>query len=137
MGYRELASKFLPPPPFKVQAYGGRKEKIGGSEVLGLCPAFLVPYVCVSPLWGLHCCGMKCIFLPQQTLCLSLSGQRTAEEIKRKTSGHLGGSVVEHLPSAQGVIPGSEIESHIGLLAGSLLLPLPMSLPLCVSLMNK
>ena len=32
-----------------------------------------------------------------------------------------------------------EIESHIGLLAGSLLLPLPMSLPfyLSVSLMNK
>ena len=53
--------------------------------------------------------------------------------------GRLGGSAVERLPSAQGVIPGSGIESHIGLLAGSLPLPLPMPLPLCVcvSLMNK
>ena len=51
--------------------------------------------------------------------------------------GHLGGSAVEHLPSAQGVIPGSRIESHIGLLAWSLLLPWPISLPLSVSLMNK
>ena len=40
----------------------------------------------------------------------------------------LGGSAVEHL--AQGVILGSRIEFHIRLLAGSLLLPLPMSLPL-------
>ena len=47
----------------------------------------------------------------------------------------LGGSAVEHLPSAQVVIPGSRIESHIGLLEGSLLLPLPVSLllSLCVS----
>ena len=45
--------------------------------------------------------------------------------------GHLGGSAVEHLPSTQGVIPGSGTESHIGLLARSLLLPLPLSL--CLS----
>ena len=53
--------------------------------------------------------------------------------------GHLGGSAVEYLPLAQGVILRSRIESHIGLLAGSLLLPLAVSLPLCVcvSLMNK
>ena len=46
---------------------------------------------------------------------------------------------LEHLPSAQGVILESPDESHIRLLAWSLLLPLPMSLPLslCVSLMNK
>ena len=37
------------------------------------------------------------------------------------------------LPSAQDMIPGSGIESHVGLLAGSLRLPLPVSLPLCVS----
>ena len=45
--------------------------------------------------------------------------------------GHLGGSVVEHLPLAQGVILGS----CIGLPVGSLLLPLPMSLhlSLCIS----
>ena len=58
--------------------------------------------------------------------------------------GRLGGSVVEHLPSAQGVIPGfwdwiprSGIESRIRLPIGSLLLPLPMSLPFSVSFMNK
>ena len=47
--------------------------------------------------------------------------------------GCLGGSVVEHLPSAQGVIPRSWIKACIRLPAGSLLLPLPMSLHLCVS----
>ena len=44
------------------------------------------------------------------------------------TEGRLGGSVVECLPWAQGVIPGSGIESHMGLPVGSLLLPLPVSL---------
>ena len=34
-------------------------------------------------------------------------------------------------------IPGPRIESHIGLLARSLLLPLPVSLPFSVSFMNK
>ena len=37
----------------------------------------------------------------------------------------------------QGMILGSAIESHTGLLAGSLLLFLPMSLPRSVSLVNK
>ena len=46
--------------------------------------------------------------------------------------GHLSGSVVEHLPLAQVMIPG--IESCIRLPMGSLLLPLPMSLPLSVCL---
>ena len=40
----------------------------------------------------------------------------------------MGGSEVERLPSAQGMIPGSGIESRIGHPAGSLLLPLPLSL---------
>ena len=47
--------------------------------------------------------------------------------------GGLGGSVVEPLPLARGVIPGPGIESHIKLPVGSLLLPLPLS----VSLINK
>ena len=53
--------------------------------------------------------------------------------------GHLGGSTVEHLPLAQGVIPASGIKFCIGLLAGSLLLSLPMCLPLSVwlSWINK
>ena len=51
----------------------------------------------------------------------------------KSVGGGLGGSVVESLPLAQAVIPGQRIESYIGLLVGSLLLPLPMSLPLCVS----
>ena len=52
---------------------------------------------------------------------------------------HLSGSVVEHLLLAQGMIPGSGIESSIGLLVGSLLLPLSMFLPLslCLSRINK
>ena len=43
-------------------------------------------------------------------------------------------SAIENLPSAQGVIPESGIKSHIGLLAGSLLLPLLVSLPLSLCL---
>ena len=49
----------------------------------------------------------------------------------------LGGSAVEFLPSAQGVILGPGILSHTGLLAGSLPLSLPVFLPLSVSLKNK
>ena len=49
--------------------------------------------------------------------------------------------VAQHLSmsSAQGMIPASGIKSHIGLLVGRLLLPLPVSLPLSVwvSLKNK
>ena len=48
-------------------------------------------------------------------------------------TGHLSGSMGEPLPLAQGVIPGSGIESHIRLLGGNLLPPLPLSLSLCVS----
>ena len=49
--------------------------------------------------------------------------------------GHLGGSVVEHLPSAQVVILGSWHQVLHLAPDGSLLLPLPMSLPpsLCLS----
>ena len=58
------------------------------------------------------------------------------DSIKILEEGHLGSSAVERLPSAQGMIPGSGIESRIGLPARSLLLPLPGSLPLSLSLMN-
>ena len=50
--------------------------------------------------------------------------------------GCLGGSAVERLPLAQGVIPGSRIKARIGLPGWSLLLPLPVSLPLSLYLMN-
>ena len=54
--------------------------------------------------------------------------------------GHLGAlnSAVECLPSAQVMILDPEIESHIRLLVESLLIPLPMSLPLslCLSWIN-
>ena len=43
-------------------------------------------------------------------------------------TGCLSGSVVELLPLAQGVTPGSGIKSHFGLLAGILLLPQPVTL---------
>ena len=51
--------------------------------------------------------------------------------------GHQGGSVVERLPLAHFMILASGIKSHIGLPTGSLLLPLPVSLPLSVSLVNN
>ena len=62
--------------------------------------------------------------------CVDLNSRSTAELHRL---GHLGGSVVELLPLARGMISGSRIESHIGLPLGSLLLPLPVP----VSLMNK
>ena len=46
--------------------------------------------------------------------------------------GHLGSSVVEHLPWTQGVSPG--IESCMGFPTGNLLFPLPVSLPLSMCL---
>ena len=52
---------------------------------------------------------------------------------KVEVVGRLGASAIERLPSAQGEILGSWDPVPIGLLAGSLLLPLPMSLPLSVS----
>ena len=57
-------------------------------------------------------------------------------EMQMKTTirGCLGGSVVEPLPWAQGVISGSGMESLISLPMRSLLLPLPVSLPLSLSL---
>ena len=53
--------------------------------------------------------------------------------------GLLGGSAVEGLCLTLGMIPGSGIESHIQFFVGSLLLPLPMSLPLSlfVSFINQ
>ena len=61
-----------------------------------------------------------------------LSGSSSSAFKMLSSLGHLDSSKLEHLPSAQGVISGSS-ESCIRLPAGSLLLlPLPMSLPLCV-----
>ena len=53
---------------------------------------------------------------------------------KSESGGRLGLSGVELLPLAQGMIPGPGIESCIRLPAGSLLLPLPMCLLVCVCL---
>ena len=49
--------------------------------------------------------------------------------LRKQDPGRLGGSGVEPLPSTRGVILESGIESHIGLLVGSLLLSLPNFLP--------
>ena len=49
LGCWVLAPVFMPPPSFRVQSCGGRKEKTGSLEVFGLWPAFLPSYVCVSP----------------------------------------------------------------------------------------
>ena len=66
------------------------------------------------------------------TLIISIN---TVLEVQygNKIKVRLGGSVVGHLPSAQGLILGSRIKPRIGLPTGSLLLPLPVCLPLCVS----
>ena len=58
-------------------------------------------------------------------------------EQKMVRVGHLGGSVVEHLPLAQGVTQGSwDQMSPWGSLQGACF-SLCLYLPLCVSLMNK
>ena len=59
--------------------------------------------------------------------------------LKVEFLGCLGGSVVEHLPLAYVVIPGSRDQVPHRVPQESLLPPLPVSLPLsvCVSLMNK
>ena len=59
---------------------------------------------------------------------------RRRKAVNKEEGGHLGGSVVENLPLAQDVIPGPGIESCIRLPTGSLLPPLPVSLPPCVCL---
>ena len=54
--------------------------------------------------------------------------------LKKQDLGCLGGSGVDPLPLTQGVILESWIESHIGLLVGSLFLSLPNFLPPSLSL---
>ena len=51
--------------------------------------------------------------------------------------GRLGGSAVERLPLAQGVMPHLVIESPISLPARDVLCTLPMSLPLCVCVSHE
>ena len=66
---------------------------------------------------------------------------RVSEWLKKQDPGCLGGSGVEPLPLTQGVILESGIESHIGLLVGSLLLSWPnfpsVSLSLSHAVKNK
>ena len=57
-------------------------------------------------------------------------GDDLQADVRAPGEGRLGGSAVEHLPSAQGVIRSPGIGSRIGLPAWSPLLPLPVSLPL-------
>ena len=51
--------------------------------------------------------------------------------------GRLGGSAVERVPLAQGMTPGSWDRVPHGLPAGSLLLPLPVSLPLSLCIPHE
>ena len=57
--------------------------------------------------------------------------------LKTNKQGSLGYSVVQHLPSAWGMILEPWIQSHIGLPAWSLLLPLSVSLPLSLSVSHE
>lgn len=61
-----------------------RKEKTGGSEVVSLYPA-LLSYVHMSPSLWISLFWGKLPFLCCQALWLSLSGERTAGEVKRRT----------------------------------------------------
>ena len=67
--------------------------------------------------------------------------QEAKKKKKSRAQGHLGGSVVECLPLAQGMIPGCQYQilHWTPCMKPASLLPLPMSLPLCVCvcLMNK
>ena len=67
------------------------------------------------------------------------TGLNNEKSNKSTRRGHLGGSVVEHLPLAQVVILGSRDRVPHQAPCGSLLLPLPVSLPLsvCLSWINK
>ena len=65
-------------------------------------------------------------------------GNHLSNNSKHATQGHLGGSAVEHLPRAQGMIPDSP--DRVPCRApptGHLLLPLPVSLPLSLTWINK
>ena len=67
-----------------------------------------------------------------ELVCDGAGGADPVEKLSPR--GHLGGSVVEHLPSAQIVILGS----WDGVPEGSLLSPYAyVSASLCVSLINK
>ena len=70
---------------------------------------------------------------------LELDCSGVSEHIYQNTQnlGQLWWLSVLALPSAQGVIWRPGIESQVGLPARNLLLPLSMSLPLSLSLMNK
>ena len=96
--------------------------------------------------WIFHCHKLAVKKQSQVHIGMSLSEQKKNINfivllsfsmwfLKTLLQGCLGGSAVECLPLAQSMIPGSGIESHIGLPAWSLLLPLPMSLllSLCAS----
>ena len=74
---------------------------------------------------------------PFASTWMELEGIMLSEisQSEKDKQGLLGGSAVERLPLARGVILGPGIESHIRLPARSLLLSLPVSLLL--SLMNK
>ena len=64
---------------------------------------------------------------------------RVSEWLKKQDLGCLGGSGVEPLPLTQAMILESGIQSHIGLLVGSIPFSLPNFLPLSLShsLINK
>ena len=89
----------------------------------------------LNPVFGSHCLSAKWVDLTRRTILALLSPVHKHQEIR--PWGSQGGSAVERLPWAQGMIWSLWIESHIGLPAWSLLLPLPVSLPLSGSLMNK
>ena len=88
-------------------------------------------------MWWLSCVASSTgVCPPGDEVCLRICSfafvQFYQDVIGRE--GHLGGLVVEHLPLAQVMNPGSWDQVHIGLPAWSLLLPLPVSLPLSLIL---
>ena len=87
----------------------------------------------------IHCALIRKKMKISNTLMIYFLLVKVDLSLSKSTEECLGGSVVERMPLAQGVIPGSRIESHIGLPVRSLLLSLPVSLPLslCLSWINN
>ena len=142
-GSSELRSQFrgalgapIPPPPWPRASFcePGR-EPSPGAGAAGILASDAQPP-------GLGKRNVLCeppgcdVSSGQPELTEASTGELIWEIRKRKNplEGRLGGSAVEHQPSAQGLTPGSRDRVLHQLPAWSLLLPLPVSLPLSVCL---
>ena len=94
-------------------------------------PRQVAPLILQTPgphVLFMHFCALHSAEVQMRALSrTNREGNTTFRDRNPEMPGRLGGSAVGCLPWAQDLIPGSLIESHIGLPAGHLLLPLPVS----------